>query len=61
MLMKFRKIILRIYIDEIFPELDLYQGDQEHKQLLIFLYPTEKGPYNNAILIMVNNKEAGLQ
>ena len=38
----------RIYIDEIFPELDLYQGESRSQTTFdISFYPDEKGPYNN--------------
>ena len=38
----------RIYVDEIFPELDLYQGESRAQTTFdITYYPNEKGPYNN--------------
>ena len=41
----------RIYVDEIFPELDLYQGESRAQTTFdITYYPTEKGPYNNNTL-----------
>ena len=49
----------RIYIDEIFPELDLYQGESRAQTTFdISFYPTEKGPYNNnTINNFLNNKK----
>ena len=49
----------RIYIDEIFPELDLYQGESRaQKTFDISFYPDEKGPYNNNTNEdFLNNKE----
>ena len=38
----------RIFIDEIFPELDLYQGESRIQSTFdLTYYPNEKGPYNN--------------
>ena len=38
----------RIYVDEIFPELDLYQGESRSQTTFdLSFYPDEKGPYNN--------------
>ena len=38
----------RIFIDEIFPEIDLYQGESRIQSTFdLTFYPTEKGPYNN--------------
>ena len=40
----------RIYIDEIFPQVDLYQGESRVQTTLdLTYYPTEKGPYNNNV------------
>jgi cell surface protein SprA len=49
----------RIYIDEIFPELDLYQGESRAQTTFdISFYPDEKGPYNNNTNEdFLNNKE----
>ena len=49
----------RIYIDEIFPELDLYQGESRAQTTFdISFYPDEKGPYNNNTnQDFLNNKE----
>ncbi|MBU3123838.1 cell surface protein SprA [Sinomicrobium sp. 2019215] len=39
----------RIYIDEIFPEVDLSQGETTVQSTLdLAYYPTRKGPYNNS-------------
>ena len=38
----------RIFIDEIFPELDLYQGESRIQSTFdLSFYPNERGPYNN--------------
>ena len=38
----------RIFIDEIFPEIDLYQGESRIQSTFdLTYYPDEKGPYNN--------------
>ncbi len=49
----------RIYIDEIFPELDLYQGESRAQTTFdLSFYPDEKGPYNNNTNEdFLNNKE----
>ncbi|MAT79906.1 MAG: cell surface protein SprA [Flavobacteriales bacterium] len=49
----------RIYVDEIFPELDLYQGESRAQTTFdISFYPSEKGPYNNNTLNnFLNNKK----
>ena len=49
----------RIYIDEIFPELDLYQGESRAQTTFdISFYPNEKGPYNNNTIDgFLNNKK----
>ena len=40
----------RIYIDEIFPQVDLYQGESRVQTTLdLTYYPSEKGPYNNNV------------
>ena len=37
-----------LFIDEIFPEIDLYQGESRIQSTFdLTFYPTEKGPYNN--------------
>ena len=39
----------RIYVDEIFPELDLFQGESRSQNTFdLSFYPDEKGPYNNS-------------
>ena len=40
--------VRRIFVDEIFPEIDLYQGESRTQNTFdITIYPNEKGPYNN--------------
>ena len=47
----------RIYINEIFPELDLYQGESRAQTTLdLTYYPNEKGPYNNNTIEEFSNE-----
>ena len=47
----------RIYIDEIFPQVDLYQGESRVQTTLdLTYYPNERGPYNNNLAENFNEK-----
>jgi len=42
--------VRRIFVDEIFPEIDLYQGESRTQNTFDLTFnPSEKGPYNNNI------------
>ena len=57
--------VRRIFVDEIFPEIDLYQGESRTQNTFdMTIYPSEKGPYNNNLssefLSNVKNNWAGI-
>ena len=42
--------VRRVFVDEIFPEIDLYQGESRTQNTFDLTFnPSEKGPYNNSI------------